>query len=52
VLVATGHGANGLSWGPYTGKLVADMITAQPAAIDLEPFNADRFGGVGWKEQM
>jgi D-amino-acid dehydrogenase len=52
VLVATGHGANGLSWGPYTGKLVADMITAQPAAIDLRPFSADRFDGVGWKEQM
>jgi D-amino-acid dehydrogenase len=52
VLVATGHGANGLSWGPYTGKLVADMITAQPAAIDLHPFSADRFDGVGWKERM
>jgi D-amino-acid dehydrogenase len=52
VLVATGHGANGLSWGPYTGKLVADMITGQPAAIDLHPFGADRFDGVGGKEQI
>jgi D-amino-acid dehydrogenase len=52
VLVATGHGANGLSWGPYTGKLVADMITGQPAAIDLRPFAAERFAGVGWKEQV
>jgi D-amino-acid dehydrogenase len=52
VLVATGHGANGLSWGPYTGKLVADMITGKPSAIDLRPFSADRFDGVGWKEQM
>jgi D-amino-acid dehydrogenase len=47
VVLATGHGANGLSWGPYTGKLVAELITGQPAGIDLEPFAADRFDGVG-----
>lgn len=52
VLVATGHGANGLSWGPYTGKLAADIITGQPAEIDLRPFAADRFEPVARKEQM
>jgi D-amino-acid dehydrogenase len=52
VLVATGHGANGLSWGPYTGKLVTDIITGQPAEIDLRPFAADRFVRVSEKEHM
>jgi len=47
VLLATGHGANGLSWGPYTGKLIADVITGQPAEIDLEPFAPDRFNAAG-----
>jgi D-amino-acid dehydrogenase len=50
VVLATGHGANGLSWGPYTGKLVAELITGQPSDIDLGLFAADRFAGVGWKE--
>lgn len=52
VVLATGHGANGLSWGPYTGKLVAELITGQPGDVDLRPFAADRFDGVGWKEHM
>jgi len=52
VLLATGHGANGLSWGPYTGKLAADIITGLPAEIDLRPFAADRFGRAAEKEQM
>jgi D-amino-acid dehydrogenase len=52
VLLATGHGANGLSWGPYTGKLAADIITGLPPEIDLRPFAADRFARVCEKEQM
>lgn len=52
ILLATGHGANGLSWGPYTGRLAADIITGQPSEIDLRPFAADRFGRIGEKEQM
>jgi D-amino-acid dehydrogenase len=43
ILLATGHGANGLSWGPYTGKLIADIITGEPPEIDLAPFAPDRF---------
>ncbi len=45
VVLATGHGADGLSWGPYTGKLVAELVTGQPSDIDLRPFAAERFGG-------
>lgn len=43
VLLATGHNANGLSWGPYTGKLVADIVTGAGPGIDLGPFSPARF---------
>jgi len=52
VVFATGHGANGLSWGPYTGKLVADMISGQHSGIDLRPFAVDRFEESAGKEQV
>ncbi len=52
VVLATGHGAEGLSWGPYTGKLVAELITGQPSDIDIRPFAADRFSDVGRKRDM
>jgi D-amino-acid dehydrogenase len=42
VLVATGHGANGLSWGPFTGRVVADQVAGRPPAIDLAPFSPAR----------
>jgi D-amino-acid dehydrogenase len=40
--VATGHGANGLLLGPYTGKLVAEAVLGV-AVPELEPFGVDRF---------
>ncbi|MGO9876706.1 MAG: NAD(P)/FAD-dependent oxidoreductase [Acidimicrobiia bacterium] len=43
VLVATGHGANGLLLGPISGALIADLIVGKPPAIDLEPFSPARF---------
>lgn len=46
ILLATGHGANGLSWGPYTGSLIADLVTGRPPGIDLAPFSPGRFSGV------
>jgi D-amino-acid dehydrogenase len=42
VLVATGHGANGLSWGPFTGRIVADLVAGRPPSIDLAPFSPVR----------
>jgi D-amino-acid dehydrogenase len=50
VLLATGHNANGLSWGPYTGQLVAELVTGQAPAIDLSPFAPARFGPPGQQE--
>jgi D-amino-acid dehydrogenase len=41
--VATGHGASGLTLGPYSGSAIADLAVGKPAAIDLAPFAAARF---------
>jgi D-amino-acid dehydrogenase len=41
--VCTGHGANGLLLGPYSARLVADLILGQAPATDLTPFGVDRF---------
>ncbi|HEY3673880.1 MAG TPA: FAD-dependent oxidoreductase [Acidimicrobiia bacterium] len=42
VHVATGHGANGLLFGPVTGRLVADLIAGRTPALDLAPFSPGR----------
>lgn len=41
--LATGHGPTGLTLGPYSGKLVAEMARGEPPAGDLEPFSPGRF---------
>jgi D-amino-acid dehydrogenase len=41
--VCTGHGANGLLLGPYSARLVADLVLGRPPATDLSPFAVDRF---------
>jgi D-amino-acid dehydrogenase len=38
-----GHGHMGLTWGPSTGRLIAELITGARSNIDLSPFRADRF---------
>lgn len=43
VLCATGHGHYGLTQGPTTGRIVADLVYGQTPHIDLRPFAADRF---------
>jgi D-amino-acid dehydrogenase len=43
VIVATGHGANGLLLGPVTGAIVADLCTGAAPSIDLAPFAPTRF---------
>lgn len=40
--VATGHGPTGLQLGPYSGKLLADLILNLPVNVDLHPFRIDR----------
>ena len=43
VFYAFGHGHVGMTGGPYTGKVIADLVAGRPAPIDLTPFRPDRF---------
>lgn len=43
VVVATGHGMMGLSLGPATGLLVAEIIAGTTPSVSLEPFSPGRF---------
>jgi D-amino-acid dehydrogenase len=40
---AFGHAHHGLTLGPVTGRLVAELITDEPPFVDPAPFAADRF---------
>lgn len=42
VVVATGHGPSGLTLGPYSGRLAADLALGHDVAHDLGPFAVDR----------
>jgi D-amino-acid dehydrogenase len=43
LLLATGHGMLGISLGPVTGKLVAQLIAGQPPRVDVRDLSPDRF---------
>jgi D-amino-acid dehydrogenase len=43
VFYGFGHGHMGLTWGPTTGRLLAEFMAGKPANADLAPFRADRF---------
>ena len=43
VTYAFGHGHLGLTQSPATARLVADLVTGAPPAIDLAPFSPQRF---------
>lgn len=43
VIYAFGHGHLGLTQSTGTARLVADLLTDQPPAIDLTPFSPQRF---------
>jgi D-amino-acid dehydrogenase len=40
---AFGHAHHGLTLGPITGRLIAELITGAIPTVDLRPFRADRF---------
>ena len=40
-----GHHHLGLTLGPITGRLLADLMTGEPPFVDPAPFRAERFGG-------
>ena len=41
--IAAGHAMIGLSLGPITGKLVAELVTGVPVSVDLELTQVERF---------
>ncbi len=41
--LATGHGPTGLQLGPYSGKVVAELMLGGAPDIDLAPFGVARF---------
>ncbi|MGB6009601.1 NAD(P)/FAD-dependent oxidoreductase [Castellaniella sp.] len=43
VIYAFGHGHLGLTQSAATARLVRDLVTQQPPAIDLRPYRVDRF---------
>ncbi len=43
VVLAFGHGHNGMTSGPVTGRLVADIVAGRTPPIDLRPYRAERF---------
>ena len=43
VYLATGHGPTGLQLGPYSGKLIADLITGRDLPIELDAYRITRF---------
>ena len=42
VFVATGLGPQGLTIGPYAGRLIAEAVLGRPATIDLTALAPDR----------
>ena len=40
---AFGHGHLGLTLGPITGRLIADLAIGRPPAVDTTPYAAERF---------
>jgi len=44
IILATGHGGDGMTLGPLTGRLVADLVMGRVAPIDLSPMAPERFG--------
>jgi D-amino-acid dehydrogenase len=43
IALATGHGPTGLTLGPYSGKVIADVILGTPPTIDISAFYVTRF---------
>jgi D-amino-acid dehydrogenase len=39
-----GHQHHGLTLGPATGRLLAEMMTGETPFADVRPFAAERFG--------
>jgi D-amino-acid dehydrogenase len=42
VFVATGHGMMGVTLGPVTGMLIAELVSGRATSLNVAPFNVDR----------
>jgi D-amino-acid dehydrogenase len=43
LILATGHGMSGISQGPISGELIAQLASGEKPVIDLAPYSPDRF---------
>lgn len=43
IILAFGHGHNGMTSAPTTGRVVADLVAGRKPFIDLAPYRPDRF---------
>ncbi|MBC7687445.1 MAG: FAD-dependent oxidoreductase [Aquabacterium sp.] len=43
LIIAGGHAMSGLSLGPASGKVVAELANRQSTSVNIEAFNPDRF---------
>ncbi len=43
IFVATGHAMSGLTLGPVTGALIADLVTGSTPSLDISPLEPARF---------
>jgi D-amino-acid dehydrogenase len=43
LILATGHGMSGISQGPISGELIAQLVSGETPGIALAPFSPDRF---------
>jgi D-amino-acid dehydrogenase len=43
LVLATGHGMMGLTLGPVTGRLVAELVAGEPSSHDVQPLRPERF---------
>jgi D-amino-acid dehydrogenase len=43
LLIAGGHAMSGLSLGPASGKIIADLANRQKNPIDIKAFDPGRF---------
>ena len=43
IYLATGHGPTGLQLGPYSGKLIADLVLEKDLATDIDAYQITRF---------
>ena len=46
VIIATGHGPNGLQLGPFSGKIAAALALGQPAEVEIRMFDIAGFNRI------